>query len=425
MVLLRRPSLTSSRTCAARLGPGGLARRVALALATGLLPASTGASGPQANDSHAEAAGACVESEPGIGQAVSTFLSPAPARIGALRLIGEQRIAHRVAFGETVVGGLSGIDYDPRTGDWALVSDDRSDLGPARWYTARLDYDARGFAGISLTGMTPLRRADGTPYPSRLRAGAVPDTESIRYDPRDGSVWYASEGDRVLGLDPVVRHLARNGTLQGELPVPPPFRMHWLRSLGPRNNTAYEGLAFAPDGASLWVAMEGPLQQDGELPSADHGALARFTQYDRAGTVLRQIAYPVDAVPAVPAGARHAENGVAEILAIDAARLLVLERAAVQDAHGVYRNSIRLYEADLSAADDVAAQASLRDAAPRPAAKRLVLDLDALALPRLDNIEGMAWGPRLPNGHATLVLVSDDNFSTSQVTQLLALEVLP
>jgi hypothetical protein len=37
----------------------------------------------------------------------------------------------------------------------------------------------------------------------------------------------------------------------------------------------------------------------------------------------------------------------------------------------------------------------------------------------------MAFGPRLPNGHATLVLASDDNFGKSQVTQFLLFEVLP
>ena len=37
---------------------------------------------------------------------------------------------------------------------------------------------------------------------------------------------------------------------------------------------------------------------------------------------------------------------------------------------------------------------------------------------------GMAWGPRLPNGNATLVMVSDDNFNASQVTLFLAFEVV-
>ncbi|MDB5845384.1 MAG: hypothetical protein JWP79_2694, partial [Polaromonas sp.] len=44
---------------------------------------------------------------------------------------------------------------------------------------------------------------------------------------------------------------------------------------------------------------------------------------------------------------------------------------------------------------------------------------------KIDNIEGMAWGPRLPNGHRTLVLVADNNFADNQMTQLMAFEVLP
>lgn len=37
----------------------------------------------------------------------------------------------------------------------------------------------------------------------------------------------------------------------------------------------------------------------------------------------------------------------------------------------------------------------------------------------------MSWGPTLANGHRSLVLISDDNFSADEVTQLLAFEVLP
>ena len=70
--------------------------------------------------------------------------------------------------------------------------------------------------------------------------------------------------------------------------------------------------------------------------------------------------------------------------------------------------------------------ASLVGADYKPGRKRLVLDLNTLGLAKLDNIEGIAWGPKLPNGNDTLVLVSDNNFNTaSQITQLLAFEVQP
>ena len=58
-------------------------------------------------------------------------------------------------------------------------------------------------------------------------------------------------------------------------------------------------------------------------------------------------------------------------------------------------------------------------------AKTLVLDLaDVKGLsselaPALDNFEGMAIGPRLPDGRSSLILVSDDNFSRIQRTWFL------
>ncbi|MEG1115228.1 MAG: esterase-like activity of phytase family protein, partial [Janthinobacterium sp.] len=73
---------------------------------------------------------------------------------------------------------------------------------------------------------------------------------------------------------------------------------------------------------------------------------------------------------------------------------------------------------------DVQAIPALAGASYVPARKRLLLDLEKLGLTRVDNIEGMAWGPRLANGSRSLVLVSDDNFNAQQVTQILAFEVL-
>jgi hypothetical protein len=43
----------------------------------------------------------------------------------------------------------------------------------------------------------------------------------------------------------------------------------------------------------------------------------------------------------------------------------------------------------------------------------------------IDNIEGVTFGPNLPNGHKTLVFVSDNNFNPLEQTQLLLFEVIP
>ena len=56
--------------------------------------------------------------------------------------------------------------------------------------------------------------------------------------------------------------------------------------------------------------------------------------------------------------------------------------------------------------------------------KKLLLDMDTLGFTTY-NIEGVTWGPDLPNGHHTLVFVSDDNFLEGQVSQFLLFEVIP
>jgi hypothetical protein len=184
-------------------------------------------------------------------------------------------------------------------------------------------------------------------------------------------------------------------------------------------------LTFAPDGRSLWASIEWPLYGDGPIPTTRQGAVVRMTQFQRDGRVLRQFAYPLDAIPAEPGPGKDAENGVSEILALPDGELLVLERATVQDAAGVHTNYVRLYATDARAASDVQSLPALEGARYTPARKRLVQDFRKLGLPRVDNLEAMAFGPRLPNGHATLVLASDDNFGKSQVTQFLLFEVLP
>ncbi|WP_343245514.1 esterase-like activity of phytase family protein [Streptomyces sp. VNUA24] len=65
-------------------------------------------------------------------------------------------------------------------------------------------------------------------------------------------------------------------------------------------------------------------------------------------------------------------------------------------------------------ATDILSRDSLTDPSARPVRpvrKTLVTDLsDVPGLHRVDDIEGITLGPRLPEGRRTVVLVSDDNF---------------
>jgi hypothetical protein len=349
-------------------------------------------------------------------------------RVGSLRFIGEQRIPLKQQFEGTTVGGLSGIDYDAATGSWIIASDDRSIINPSRFYRASLSFGPAAFDAVTLTGSGFFRQEDGSTYPGAkdsIHHHTVADIEAVRIDPQDGTVWYASEGDRRLIQEPFLRQAKPDGSLIREIPLPAMFLSGPGQEHGTRTNLSFEGLSFAPDGRSLWLAMEAPLYQDGPVPTPEHGAMSRITQMDRSGRVLAQYVYPIDAIPDRPGEGKAADNGVSEIVASGTQTVLVLERSAVQAASGKYRNYIRLYEMDVRNATDVQHIDSLQGARFTPASKRLILDFDALRLPTLDNVEGFSWGPKLPNGHDTLVFVSDDNFSARQVTQFLLFEVLP
>jgi 3-phytase len=112
-------------------------------------------------------------------------------------------------------------------------------------------------------------------------------------------------------------------------------------------------------------------------------------------------------------------NGLVELLPLDNEHLIAMERSFSVGAPGT-GTSIKLCTVSLSRATDVNGVDSLQDRLDRvrPATKRLLLDLDGLGIP-LDNVEGLAFGPRLPDGRRSVVLVSDNNFAAGQFTQFL------
>lgn len=352
---------------------------------------------------------------PWLGACGGPAHTPAPEAV-PLALQMEARWPHALPFGGTTVGGLSGADFDARRGEYLLLSDDRADRGPARLYTA--EWPA-GAPAPRPTGVVPLRQADGTPWPNRRQAPAgvpVVDPEALRLRPDTGTLLWSTEGDIGRGFGPALYESARDGRLLREFALPAMFRPEASGARGPRDNQGFEGLALTPDGRFAWLAMEGALVQDGPLPTVEApGGPCRFTQVDLAtGRAVRQIAYVPDAIPLRPAlpGA-YADNGVSEVLMVDAQRMLVLERAYALGRG----NSLRLYEIDTRAGSDTLALETLHPGNHRPAPKRLLADFARLGLSRLDNTEALCWGPPLPDGRRRLLAVSDDNFNPSQVTQ--------
>ena len=369
--------------------------------------------------------------QPAAVQQASSALADCPC----LRLIGEVTLPQGSNVGGTTVGGLSGIDYDAAGDRYILLSDDRSNVDAARFYTARIRYTANALAMPEFTAPRALLNALGQPYAPRRRAQhgiEVPDPEAVRWLPGGQDFLWTSEGDFARGFGPALRtSRATDGAQLREYALPDAFQPRPGERRGPRDNDTLEGLALTPDGQTAWLAMEGPWLQDGPRATpASGGAPVRITAIDVAsGRALRQLAYQPDAVPhksPLPGG--YATNGVSEILADGPDHLLVLERSYTLGVG----NSIRLYRiavhgAGADGASDTLGLAALTPGNHTPVPKTLVADFAHLGLKRLDNIEGMTWGAPLPGADGprrVLVFVSDDNFNPAQITQFIAAEYL-
>ena len=277
-----------------------------------------------------------------------------------------------------------------------------------------------GLGTPELADTVVLRRQDGTTYPSQKQGGLGPDPEAMRFRARTGTLLWADEGDIRRGQDPALHEITMEGRHLRDFALPPMFRAGQANA-GPRHNLTFEGMALLPDDSGVWVAMESALVQDGPVPAFGRpGGPCRLTLFDMAGgRPVRQLAYMPDAIPAAPVPASgFADNGVSEILMIDASRMLVLERAYMAGVG----NSLRLYEIDTRAGTNTLGMAALAEGMYQASPKKLVLDFADSGLDRLDNTEAMAWGPVLPGGQRTLVFASDDNFNPGQITQFAGFE---
>jgi hypothetical protein len=316
------------------------------------------------------------------------------------------------------------MDWDPVTGTWYLLSDDRSERAPARLYTANIVLGPGGIKSLTVTSIVDLLEPNGEVFRNARQSTRPPDPEALRLDLRTGDLVWSSETDHQIGVDSFVRQTTRHGHFVKEWPLPLMLQTHVGADSGARNNQSLESLAFSPDGSALWLGMEAPLREDGPSPSLQSGGLARLTKLDRDGRLLAQYAYPIDPIPLAPTGGRmRADNGVSEILSLSNDSLLVVERAGREVEELVFKFSVRLYETRTDGATNVSQMASLAHGGFKPMSKRLLLDMNAADWGEVGNVEAAAWGPCLDRHKASLLLASDDNFSSRQSNLFMLFQV--
>ncbi|GAB4444587.1 MAG: esterase-like activity of phytase family protein [Cyanobacteria bacterium J069] len=343
----------------------------------------------------------------------------------SVEFLGEYRLPPQ-DFDGAPVGGLSGLAYDRQRDRLYALSDDRSTYGPARFYTLKLNLDQADAANprigsVEIESMTPLLDEDGSPF-----ATGTIDPEAIALTPRQ-TLYIASEGIPSQRIPPSIDEFdLETGRRKSRLRIPerylPPAADEQPR--GVQENLGFESLTPDPSalGTSgylepfrLFAATESALIQDQEVGPAEQLPPLRLLHYligdDQAGLLAEHLYYREVLSP------EQGEPGLTELLAIDAGgQFLSLERAFTLQA-GV---TAHLFQMVMGNATDTAAMPALQGdlRGIQPVRKRLLLNLGDLGI-RLDNLEAMTLGPRLPDGSTSLLLVSDDNFNPLQVTQFL------
>lgn len=282
------------------------------------------------------------------------------------------------------VGGireLSGVTYLGPTGDgferFAAIQDENG-----RIITMDLKFSPEG----SIVSAAAV---------SALTLSVNADYEGIAFtDPARNTVFVSEES-----TPGVHEHSLDNGARLQSAMLPQLFQ-------NSRSNRALESLTRSPDGKVLWTANEEALTLDGPASSATIDTIVRLQQLlDNGASVTAgvQFAYRVDPYHS-PIGNR---SGLTDLIELPDGTLLALERSFAL-ADPPFRSQI--YQVDFSGATDVSSveySTGLAEKSFTPVSKQLLWS-GSVGTVTDGNLEGLALGPRLANGHWAMVGVLDN-----------------
>ena len=311
--------------------------------------------------------------------------------------------------GSGTFGSISGLAPDPTTRQWVAVIDDREQTRVA-WLNV-----THGPKGLDVAPVRMQALRAGPRIPERIATQS--DLEAIVALPNGGFLM-GEEGHRVSETgevwQPAILQVNSEAVVTGVIPYPKEFQITADGLTGVRDNQGFESLTITPRGRVI-AGLEQPLIQDGSV-TFDRGAPGRLIEFERSGSTFkpkRQWRYMISPTPRIENfddTCSDGENGLVELLALSETTLISMERACLITKDRQFTaNAVRLYSVELIGPD---------------ARKRLLLDFESVAprlssaLTRLENFEGMAFGP-VVNGVPTLLVVSDDNFRKTQKTAFL------
>jgi hypothetical protein len=312
-------------------------------------------------------------------------------------------------FGDSRVGGLSGLVWDASQKMFWAVSDDRGRVNEPRVYGLSLNIRPAGkdqkLPKLEWKLLKKVLLKDPKADPKKKKA--VWDFEGIALLPW-GNWLIVSEGD--MNQKPRVNSRVVEFKLSGDwvrdYDVPADYLapLTGQQKIGPRNNFSFEGLSGSSVGDQWVVASELGLVQD-------KSEITRFLEYKQTEAWVLKPAreWIYSLAPVVEAKAPVAKvdtgtklvNGVSEILHAQGNDWWVLERAAAVSVSGLSFQA-ELFQVTLASSEELT--------------KELVLRLPTTDSRLMRNFEALAWGPDLPDGRKLLVILSDNNLEKGEPT---------
>ena len=346
----------------------------------------------------------------------SLFFSCKKTKQTELNFLDQFVLADSISFQNSIIGGLSGVDYVNNT--YFFVVDDAKN---PRFLKAKINIKENKIKNVDFKTVVLLNDTTTSYY----RENAL-DLESIFVDEETQEVNFVGEGSIKNDKSPTIFKTDLKGKFIEAYKLPKSLSDNKVI----KHNGVFEGSSKSIDKKGFWVAMEAPLTVDGEEPTfTKTSSPVRITYFDKTSKkATKQFAYQLEHITK-PSKGNINLNGVTSILEYKENHFFIIERT-YQSGYGSYGNIVRIFDAVI---DDETTNVldidSLKETAFTPLKKRLLLNFEDvkedLTDGIIDNIEGITFGPKLANGNQSLLLVADDNFQVygKQLNQFILLEI--
>ena len=344
------------------------------------------------------------------------FLSCKHRNQTQLNFLDEYVLKDSIEFKNSIIGGLSGVDYV--NNQYYFVVDDARN---PRILSANIKIEANKIASIDFNNAIFLKDSTTTFYKDNAL-----DLESVFIDEKTKEINLVSEGSVRKGKKPRVFKVDENGGFIKNIELPKSLSN--IENI--KHNAAFEASSKSINDDGFWAAFEAPLKSDGEDPTfTKKSSPIRITYFDNNyKKATKQFAYQLEHITK-PAKGNINLNGVTAILEYKENHFFVIERT-YQNGYGAYGNIVRIFEATIEKeSTNIIEIEALKATNFIPLKKRLLFNFNdvknKLTEGIIDNIEGITFGPVLPNGNKSLLLVSDDNFQIygKQLNQFILLEI--